>query len=116
MKLVRAGCNSHWKLQTKSIAHISAPKTFLPSDKYLKLLPSFPDLTTPPNKHKPVKHSVVHHIVTKGYPSSSRPRQLSSEKLEFAKKEIDYFLKSSIISHSESPVSLALHLVKRSAW
>ena len=89
MKLVGAGCNSRWELQTKSIAHISAPKTFLPSDKYLKLLASFPDLTTPPNKHKPVKHSVVHHIVTKGYPSSSRPRQLSPEKLEFVKKEID---------------------------
>ena len=34
MKLVRAGCNSRWKLQTKSIVHISAPKTFLPSDRY----------------------------------------------------------------------------------
>ena len=55
MKLVRDGCNSRWELQTKSIAHISAPKTFLPSDKYLKLLASFSDLTTPPNKHKPVK-------------------------------------------------------------
>ena len=73
MKLVCAGCNSLWELKTKSIAHISAPKTFLPSDKYLKLLASFPDLTTPPNKHKPVKHSVMHHIVTKGYPSSCRP-------------------------------------------
>ena len=29
IKLVRAGCNSRWKLQTKSMAHISAPKTFL---------------------------------------------------------------------------------------
>ena len=87
MKLVRAGCNSRWELQTKNIAHISAPKTFLPSDRYLELLASFPDLTTPPNKHKPVKHSVVHHIVTKGYPSSSRPRQLSPEKLEFVKRD-----------------------------
>ena len=112
MKLVRAGCNSRWELQTKSIAHISAPKTFLPRDKYLKLLASFPDLTTP-NKHKPVKHSVVHHIVTKGYPSSSRPRQLSLEKLEFVKKEIDYLLESGIISRSESAVSSALHLVPK---
>ena len=113
MKLVRAGCNSRWELQTKSIALISAPKTFLPSDKYLKLLASFPDLTTPPNKHKPVKHSVVHHIVTKGYLSSSRPRQFSPEKLEFVKKEIDYLLERGIISRSESPVSSALHLVPK---
>ena len=102
MKLVRAGCNSRWELQTKSIAHISAPKTSLPSEKYLKLLASFPDLTTPPNKHKPVKHSVEHHIVTKGYPCSSRPRQFSPEKLEFV-KEIDY-LESGVISRVESPV------------
>ena len=103
MKLVRAGCNSRWELRTKSIAH-------LPSDRYLKLLASFPDLTTPQNKHKPVKHSVEHHIVTRGYPCSSRPRQLSPEKLEFVKEEIDYLLKSGIISRSESPVSSsALH-------
>ena len=68
MKLVCAGCNSRWKLQTKSIVHISAPKTFLPSDRYLKLVASFLDLTTPPNKHKLVKHSVENHIITKGYP------------------------------------------------
>ena len=77
MKLVRAGCNSLWELQTKSIAHIRAPKIFFPSDRYLKLHISFPDLTTSLNKHKPVEHSVEHHIVTKGHPCSSRPRQLS---------------------------------------
>ena len=96
MKLDCVGCNSFWELQTKSIAHISAPKIFLPSDSYFKLLVSFPDLTTLSNKHKPVKHSVEHHIVTEGYPCSSRPCQLSSEKLEFVKKEIDYLLKSGI--------------------
>ena len=86
MKLVCAGCNSHWELKTKSIAHISSPKSFLPSNRYLKLFASFPDLTTPPNKHKPVKHSVEHHITTREYPCSSKPCQLSPEKLEFAKK------------------------------
>ena len=111
MKIVNAGCNSCWELQTKSIAHISAPKTFLHSDRYLTLLASFPNLTTPPNKHKPVKHSVHHHVITRGYPCSSRPRQLSLEKLEFVKKGIEYLLERGIISRSESPVSLALHLV-----
>ena len=116
MKLIRAGCNSSWKLQTKSLTHISAPKTFLPSDRYLKLLALFPDLTTTPNKHKPVKHSVEHHIITGGYPCSSRPRQLSPEKLEFVKKEIDYLLESGIISRSESPIFGFTLVSKRSAW
>ena len=50
--------------------------------KYLKLLTSFPDITTPPNKHKPVKHSVQTHMVTRGY-SCSQPCQLSFGKIEF---------------------------------
>ena len=73
----------------------------------------FEKLQVCPTSKSLTNSAVEHHISTRRYPCSSRSRQLSSEKLEFVKKEIDYLLESSSISRSESPVPSALHLVPK---
>ena len=105
--------SSHWLMHSKLVAHVSAPLPYLSNSSYLKLLARYPDLTKPPNKVKPVKHNVVHHIVTNGHPCSTRSRQLSPEKLAIVQEEIDYLLETGVISRSSSLFSSPLHMVPK---
>ena len=104
--------SSHWPMHSKLVAHVSPPLPYLSNSSYLKLLARYPDLTKPPNKVKPVKHNVVHHIVTNRHPCSARSRQLSPEKLAIV-QEIDYLLETGVISRSSSPFSSPLHMMSK---
>ena len=80
---------------------------------YRSLLESFPSLTTPCFKRSEVKHDVKHHIVTEGPPVFARPRRLSPEKLQVAKKEFNEMLTLGIIQPSKSNWSSPLHIAPK---
>ncbi|UYV63171.1 hypothetical protein LAZ67_2003343 [Cordylochernes scorpioides] len=61
-------------------------------DKFLNILSHYPSLTKPPSYSTPVKHSVTHHILTKGQPTFSKPRRLNPEKFKIAKSEFEHMM------------------------
>ncbi len=63
--------------------------------------------------HRPVKHSVTHHIETTGPPVSSRTRRLAPERLNIARKEFDHMLELGIIRPSSTCWSSPLHMVPK---
>jgi len=74
----------------------------------------FPDvLKAPDYSCLPLKIKEVHKIETQGQPVFSRPRPLSPDKLETAKKEFDALLKLGIVRPSNSPWASPLHMVKK---
>ena len=54
------------------------PKHYIINNGYGSLLCEFPSLVEPPKYNSPVKHNVVHHIVTQGQLPYSRPRRLDA--------------------------------------
>ena len=82
------------------------------SNPFHSLLLDFPELT-----HSfidtPIKHDVVHHIVTSGPPVSSRTRRLPPERLTVAKSEFDHMSELGIVRPSSSSWSSALHMVPK---
>ena len=80
---------------------------------YQDLLRKFPEVIRPLNIFREPKHTVLHHIQTKGPPVSHRARRLPPEKLKIAKKEFDEMLKLGIIQPSSSPWASPLHLVPK---
>ena len=79
---------------------------------FFSILLDFPELTRP-FVNVPVKHDVVHHIVTTGPPVFSRTRRLSPERLEIARSEFEHMLDMGIIQPSCSNWSSALHMVPK---
>ncbi|XP_064489680.1 uncharacterized protein LOC135401277 [Ornithodoros turicata] len=63
-----------------------------PKTDFEAILHDFPDLTQPPNWKLPVKHHVVHHIVTSSPPVHVHPRRLTPEKFKVAKEEFKHML------------------------
>ncbi|UYV63747.1 hypothetical protein LAZ67_2005485 [Cordylochernes scorpioides] len=61
-------------------------------DKFLNILSHYPSLTKPPSYSRPVKHSVTHHITTKGQPTFSKPRRLNPEQFKIAKSEFEHMM------------------------
>ena len=104
---------SSFPLVTKLVCHVEFPKPFLVTNEYFEMLERFPDLTRPPNKEKPIKHDVVHDVVTTGYPCHARARPLPPDKLEVVRNEIEYLLEADIISRSNSNYASSLHLVPK---
>ena len=45
--------------------------------KYTELLQNYPDLTSPPDYRKSVKHNIVHHLPTKGRPPNIKLGEFS---------------------------------------
>lgn len=80
---------------------------------YSKLLHEFQDLTQTENTISCVKHSVKHHIQTKGPPVFSKARRLSPEKLQIVQREFDLMLKNGICRPSKSAWASPLHLVQK---
>ena len=82
------------------------------SNPFHSLLLDFPEVTRS-FIDTPIKHDVVHHIVTSGQPVSSRTHRLPPERLTVAKSEFDHMLELGIICPSSSCWSSALHMVPK---
>lgn len=104
-----------------SIQGIAAPATTVVARSFATvaegpfaaLLQEFPELTSPPDWNKPVKHDVRHHIPTKGPPVFSRPRRLAPDKDKVARGEFDHMLELGIIRPSSSSWASPLHMVPK---
>ena len=73
--------NIFWSL-VKQMRSVEIPKPFLVANDYLKKFQSFPELTKPPYRDKPVNRDVVHEIETNHYPCHARARPLTPENLQ----------------------------------
>ena len=82
------------------------------SNPFHSLLLDFPELTQS-FIDTPIKHDVVHHIVTSGPPVSSSTRRFPPECLTVAKLEVDHMLELGIVRPSSSSWSSALNMVPK---
>ncbi|UYV65202.1 hypothetical protein LAZ67_3003566, partial [Cordylochernes scorpioides] len=80
---------------------------------YSRILRQFPELTSQNLVKSPPRHSVTHHIVTKGPPIAAKPRRLPTDKLAAAKKEFAFMTEKGICRPSKSPWASPLHLVPK---
>ena len=77
------------------------------------LLQRHPGITQPVYTATSVKHSVTHHIETRGPPVAARPRRLAPDRLDIAKSEFNHMLELGIIRPSKSNWSSPLHMVAK---
>ncbi|UYV64928.1 hypothetical protein LAZ67_3002470 [Cordylochernes scorpioides] len=80
---------------------------------YSRILRQFPELTSQNLLKSPPRHSVTHHIVTKGPPIAAKPRRLPTDKLAAAKKEFAFMMEKGICRPTKSPWASPLHLVPK---
>ncbi|UYV66171.1 hypothetical protein LAZ67_4000575 [Cordylochernes scorpioides] len=80
---------------------------------YSRILRQFPELASQNLVKSPPRHSVTHHIVTKGPPIAAKPRRLPTDKLAAAKKEFAFMMEKGICRPSKSPWASPLHLVPK---
>lgn len=111
-RLVDATTNMH---VSGILAKTTTPtlKSFESGNEFQDILSEFKELMEEPDYAAPIKHSIEHHIVTKGHLPFSRARQLSPEKLKIARKEFEYMMQLGICRPSSSPCSSALHMVSK---
>lgn len=84
--------------------------------KYHNILNKYIGLTIP--KIRPLRNhndNPQHRIFTTGHPLAERPRRLTGEKLQTAKKEIQYMLDQGICRPSSSSWASPLHMVPKKA-
>lgn len=108
--------DSETKFEVNGISAFSnAPtvRTFSDTNNFSKILNEFKGITTLFSDKKPTKVAVSHHIVTKGQPVVAKPRRLSPEKLEAARAEFEYLMKSGICQPSKSSWASPLHMVRK---
>ena len=100
-----------------TISHVVSPSPFFPlqqlNTEYDALLAEFPSVTKPCLPPQPVKHSVTHHIHTKGPPVHARARRLPPDRLRIARHEFEHMLEQGIIQPSNSQWSSPLHMVPK---
>ncbi|UYV76054.1 hypothetical protein LAZ67_13002338 [Cordylochernes scorpioides] len=82
-------------------------------DKFLNILSHYSSLTKPPSYSTPVKHSVTHHITTKGQPTFSKPRRLNPEKFKIAKSEFEHMMELGLCKRGDGAWASPLHLVPK---
>ncbi|GBM79585.1 hypothetical protein AVEN_11396-1 [Araneus ventricosus] len=80
---------------------------------YHKLLKDFPSITKLPNPNQPIKHTTVHHIVTKGPPVAAKPRRLAPDRLKIAKSEFQNMMHLGHLRPSKSNYVSPLHMVPK---
>ncbi|CAI2723349.1 unnamed protein product [Schistosoma spindalis] len=107
-------CTKLQVLGIQSDYHIHSIKIDTPgNDIFTTILSKFPKITKPDYSENTVQHSVVHRIITKGQPTSARPRRLPPNKLNVAKAEFDHMMQLGIIRPSSSPWASPLHMVPK---
>ena len=84
-----------------------------PESKYTKFLQKYPDLTSPVDYHKLVKHNIVHHLPTKGHPPNLKTRHISPLKYQKIKHQIQEMVKSGLFIPSNSKFGSPLHVVPK---
>ncbi|UYV63018.1 hypothetical protein LAZ67_2002859 [Cordylochernes scorpioides] len=82
-------------------------------DIFLNIISHYPSLTKPPSYSTPVKHSVTHHITTKGQPTFSKPRRLNPEKFKIAKSEFEHMMELGLCKRGDGAWASPLHLVPK---
>jgi len=93
---------------------IPSIRTISGSSRYHEFLHQFPEVTRPDGAPKAVSHSTRHYIITTpGPPVAQKPRRLSTEKLEAAKKEFETMLCLGIARPSQSSWASPLHMVPK---
>ncbi|UYV78413.1 hypothetical protein LAZ67_16001275 [Cordylochernes scorpioides] len=97
----------------QSISDMGNISTLNSSSKVSAILTKYPNLCRPPSDFVEAKHSVKHHIPTRGQPIHSKARRLDSQRLTLAKAEFQYMLNNGIIRPSNSPWASPLHLVSK---
>ena len=99
------------------VSHFTSPSINLTSvpDSVKNILSSFPDLTRPYTATMPAKHTVEHHLSTKGPPVHARARRLAPDRLAAAKAEFEHMMDMGIIRPSSSSWSSPLHMVRKSS-
>ncbi|UYV69897.1 hypothetical protein LAZ67_7001124, partial [Cordylochernes scorpioides] len=80
---------------------------------YSRILRQFPELSSQNLVKSPPRHSVTHHIVTKGPRLQQNLRRLPTDKLAAAKKEFAFMMEEGICRPSKSPWASPLHLVPK---
>ncbi|XP_055920305.1 uncharacterized protein LOC129951950 [Eupeodes corollae] len=93
--------------------NITSPRFFAIEEQYNSILRDFSSLMQPPDFTLPIKHSVVHHILTKGSLPSSQPRRLNNVKFKIAKEEFEYMVQIGICRPSSSPCASPLHMAAK---
>jgi len=78
------------------------------------VLKEFPAVVNSSEKLPPVKHKVVHQIITEGRPVRAKYRRLDAQKLEAAKLEFRELEAQGIVRRSKSNWASPLHMVKKS--
>ena len=82
-------------------------------DPVKNILSSFPDRTRPYSATLLAKHTVEHHLSTKGPPVHARARRLPPDRLAAAKAEFEHMMNVGIIRPSSSSWSSPLHMVRK---
>lgn len=81
---------------------IAVAKVVAGTSAYHTPLSRFPDIMRPTGVNRPIKHNVMHHIeTTPGNPVFSRPRRLSTDRLQAAKTEFKHLLQKGLIRPSK---------------
>ncbi|GBO40449.1 Retrovirus-related Pol polyprotein from transposon opus [Araneus ventricosus] len=99
----------HLKYSDLHLVQISISKDTI----YHKLLKEFPCITKLPNPNQPVKHTTVHHIVTKGPPVVAKPRWLTLDRLKIAKSEFRNMMHLGHLRPLKSNYASPLHMVPK---
>lgn len=73
----------------------------------------FPALLNEIDFNLPVKHNVVHRIITKSHLPIHKARRLHPAKLKIAKEEFDFMCQKGICRPSSSPCSSPLHMAPK---
>ncbi|GBM42570.1 Transposon Ty3-G Gag-Pol polyprotein [Araneus ventricosus] len=116
---LRKKCLRDTKTKLQSVGHLkyadlhSVQISISEDTIYHKLLKEFPSITKLPNPNQPVKHTTVHHIVTKGPPVVAKPRRLAPDRLKIAKSEFQNMMHLGHLRPSKSNYASPLHMVPK---
>lgn len=91
----------------------SSPKFFQIDNEFQSILNQYPSLCEEPDFSFPVKHSVVHHILTQTHLPVTKARQLNPPKFKIAKHEFEHMCTLGICRPSASQCSSPLHMVPK---
>lgn len=111
-RIIDPATNSYVK-GTPYTGNIPSPRFFEIEQEYSSILKEFPLLMEQPDFTIPVKHTVLHHILTTGPLPNSRCRRLNANKLKAARDEFEFMTQIGICKPSSSSCSSPLHMTSK---